>query len=560
MRLFKQITMRETIIIGHKNPDTDSVCAAFCYAMLKTIADPSRSYVAGRCGNLNRQTRFVFERIGAEPPRLFADIYHRVGDVMTRGVVSMRPDEPVFQAMKNIEELKIRILPVSENGNYLGLISLHEIADFLISEDIDKKPEYLFRADNFASVLKGRLYADGSRSEFTARLMVGAMPFDTFKRFSEAHDPAGTVLIVGMRSDIIEFAATLKFPAIVVTGVRPGEDLGLDTSGFRGWIYLTEMETAEAFRRLMLSAPVSSIMNTGVPSLAPDEQLDAARDTLMNLDHRGVPVLEEGRLVGILTRSDLIKRNARRLILVDHNELAQAVDGAENAEICEIIDHHRLGTIKTRTPIYVYAKPVGSTCTLVHQLFGINGIEADTTVSSLLLAGILSDTAILKSPTTTAEDVRAVEELVSVTGLDYKSFGVEIFGAAESIMSRDPASVISSDFKVYREFGVSTGIGQVEVVSLDTVEDVSDDLHQALLDTRNRNNLDWAMLLITDIVSQNSVLLSSGFTPAERRLSYQRTGDKLFFLPGVLSRKKQLLPEVLRVLEELARSGSRSRR
>jgi len=137
---------------------------------------------------------------------------------------------------------------------------------------------------------------------------------------------------------------------------------------------------------------------------------------------------------------------------------------------------------------------------------------------------------------------------------------VEIFGAAESIMSRDPASVISSDFKIYREFGVSTGIGQVEVVSLDTVEDVSDDLLQALLETRNRNNLDWAMLLITDIVSQNSVLLSSGFTPAERRLSYQRTGNNVFSLPGVLSRKKQLLPEILRVLEELARAGSRSRR
>ncbi len=559
-RLFKQIIMRETIIIGHKNPDTDSVCAAYCYAALKAIIDPSRPYVAGRCGNLNRQTRFVFERTGVEPPRLFSDIYHRVSDVMTRGVVSMRPCEPVFRAMKNIEERKIRILPVSEDGNYLGLVSLHEIADFLISDDIDKKPEYLFRADNFDGVLNGRLYAKGTQHEFTARLTIGAMPFDTFKRFSETYDPAGTVLIVGKRSDIIEFAATLKFPAIVVTGIPPGETLGLDTSGFRGWIYLTEMETAETFRRLMLSTPVGSIMNTGVPSLSPDEQLDAARDTLMNLDHRGVPVLEEGRLVGVLTRSDLIRQNARRLILVDHNELSQAVDGAENAEICEIIDHHRLGTIKTRTPIYVYAKPVGSTCTLVHQLFAINGITADSTVAYLLLAGILSDTALLKSPTTTSEDVRAVEELASATGLDYKMLGAEIFGAAENLLSRDPASVISSDFKIYREFGVAVGIGQVEVVSLDTVEEVSSNLMQALLEAGNRNNLDWAMLLITDIVSQNSVLLSSGFTPAERRLSYNRTSDGMYSLPGVLSRKKQLLPEVLRILEELARAGGMGRR
>ncbi len=553
------IIMRETIVIGHKNPDTDSVCAALCYAALKSIVDPSRPYIAGRCGNLNRQTRFVLERVGVEPPRLFSDIHRRVGDVMTREVITMPPDEPVFHAMKTIEGLKIRIIPVTDGAAYNGLISLHEIADFLISDDIDIRPEYLFRPDNFARVIKGRVRTVGELDEFTARIMVGAMPFESFKKYSEAHDPSATVLVVGGRNDIMDYALSMNFPAIIITGILSGDESIHIPKGYRGWIYLSELETAETFRRLMLSAPVRSIMNTGVPFLSPDDYLDTARDTLLGLDHRGVAVLDEGRLVGILTRSDLIKRAARRLILVDHNELGQAVDGAENAEICEIIDHHRLGTIKTRTPIYVYAKPVGSTCTLVYQQYRINGIEPMPSIASLLLAGVLSDTAILKSPTTTSEDVRAAEELSAISGMDYSAFGVEIFGAAESLDSRDPAAVISSDFKIYREFGVSIGIGQVEVVSLDTMDSLANQLFEALIDAGTRQKLDWTMLLITDIVSQNSVLLSSGFHPAERLLSYQRTGERVFSLPGVLSRKKQLLPEVLRVLEELARSGKWSR-
>ena len=546
--------MRETIVIGHKNPDTDSVCAAHCYAALKNTIDAERSHVAGRCGNLNRQTRFVFERLGVEPPRLFTDIHPRVSDVMTRNVVSITPDEPVFHAMKNIEELKIRIMPVTEGERYRGLISLHEITDFLISDDIDKKPEYLFRADNFARVLRGRFHSSGDENEFTARLMIGAMPFDLFRRFSESHDPGKTVLVVGKRTDIIQFAVSGNFPAIVISGIPAGEDLGIDTSGYRGWIYLSEMETAETFRRLMMSSPVRSIMNTRIPGVSGADYLDAARDVLISMDHRGVPVLDEDRLVGILTRSDLIKRNARRLILVDHNELSQAVDGAENAEICEIVDHHRLGTIKTRTPIYVYAKPVGSTCTLVYQLYSINGIRPDRTTAGLLLAGILSDTAILKSPTSTPEDVRAVEELSILAEIDHSLFGVDIFSAAENISTREPDGVIASDFKVYRDFGVATGIGQVEVVSLESIEETGRSLLDALSKVASRQGLQWAMLLVTDIVKQDSVLLTSGYAPAERLLSYQRIGENLYSLPGVLSRKKQLLPEVLRVLEDLARN------
>ncbi|MCD8491102.1 MAG: DHH family phosphoesterase [Geovibrio sp.] len=236
---------------------------------------------------------------------------------------------------------------------------------------------------------------------------------------------------------------------------------------------------------------------------------------------------------------------------MDHNELSQAVDGAETALIHEIVDHHRLGTIKTKTPIHFFAKPVGSTCTLVYQQYIINGVEIDRETASILLSGILSDTVILKSPTTTEEDKRAVSALAELAGINYEEYGVEIFSATDSLKTRDPQSIINTDFKIYEEYGIKVGISQVEVVTLQEMDEVKNNLIQAISINTNEKGLDWGMLLVTDIIMERSILLTTGFEAAEKILAYNRTEDRCFDLPGVLSRKKQLLPEILRVLEEL---------
>jgi len=255
----------------------------------------------------------------------------------------------------------------------------------------------------------------------------------------------------------------------------------------------------------------------------------------------------------VVTRTDLLKKVARRLILVDHNELSQAVEGAEKAEVCEIIDHHRLGTAKTRLPVYFYAKPVGSTCTLVYQLYRINRMEIEVPVAAVLLAGILSDTVILKSPTTTAEDREAVVELSRRAEIDYQEFGRQLFSSSDSLKERDPRRVIEADFKAYEEFGLKVGIGQVEIVNLGELDESCDPLLTALGMVTAEKGLDWGLLLVTDIIASHSRLLSCGpkAAVAERILAYRRLNEHLFDLPGVLSRKKQLLPEILRVLEEL---------
>ncbi len=550
--------METIFVIGHKNPDTDSICSAYCYAHLKNLIDGSVSYKAVRCGNLGRQTRFVFEKAGVTPPEFIRDVIPRVNDIMTREVVSVGVDEPVYHVMRNMEELKIRITPVlGTDGLFSGVITFFEIANFYLGDDISLKPRYLFRAENFGKVLRGTMVKRGDRKEFTAGIVIGAMPYERSISLLKNLVPEETVLVSGKRPEIIRFALEQQMPAIVITGVEDASELDFDFENYRGWVFISKLDTAETHRLLMFCAPTKSIMNERIPGVREGDSVEYTRDLMLQTGFRGLPVLDGNRLVGIVTRSDLIKKRMKKLILMDHNELAQAVDGAENAEIVEIIDHHRLGTIRTHTPIYVYAKPVGSTCTLVYQLYRYHGAPLDPANACLLLAGVLSDTAFLKSPTTTPDDQTAVGELARISGLDWEKLGQEIFSSADSMRVRVPREIVAADFKVYTEFGTAVGIGQVEVVSLEEVSEVKDALVKALYGMKSERSLDWAMLLVTDIIHEDSLLLATDFPPGEAMLRYNAVEKNAYSLPGVLSRKKQLLPEILRVLEDLnyLRSG-----
>ena len=219
----------------------------------------------------------------------------------------------------------------------------------------------------------------------------------------------------------------------------------------------------------------------------------------------------------------------------------------------EIVDHHRLGTIKTSSPVTFYAKPVGSTCTLVYQLFKTYKVDIPRKYALLLLGGMLSDTVIMKSPTTTQDDINAINDLASLCEVDAKEYGVEIFSATDSLTSRSAKDIIGTDFKIFEEYGIRFGISQAETVTLTQLGEVKDKLKNELSNIKENNKLDWMMLLVTDIIKEESQLLTTGFAPAEQILGYKKLEDKLFFLPGVLSRKKQLLPEVSRILEEISK-------
>lgn len=547
--------MKDVFVTGHRNPDMDSVCSAWAYAKLKNRIDPQTTYHPIRCGHLNTQTKETFREIGVEPPALERDVHPRVHDILTAPRTMLSGEEPIQEAIRALHDYTLSVLPVTDGGSrYAGLVSVNEVSDFLISEHLGGRPHYCFRTDNFEKVLPGFCYRQGEQREFTAPIMIGAMPYEVSIKRIETIRPYKPILIVGQRTEILHYAIEQQFPAIILTGVDSAEEVEIDFSSYRGSVFISYSDTAETIRLLRLSSPVKGIMSSNYPELSEDDHFDEAKEMLINSEYRGLPVFsaENGHSFrGVVTRRYFIDKPRRKVILVDHNEPDQSIRGIEEAEVVEIIDHHRLAPDKTRMPIYVAAKPVGSTCTIVYQHYLYAGVEVDRDTALVLLAGLLSDTVILKSPTATDEDREAARRLAEIARIDYQEFGERIFHHSAVLKEQSPEEIVSGDFKTYQEQGCSFGIGQVEVVTFQNLEEVREELLQALEQQRRERGLDWTMLLVTNVLQEHSKLLTTSYPNAEKRLLYNREGEQFYDLPEILSRKKQLLPEVIRVLEEV---------
>jgi len=543
--------MADIIVTGHRNPDMDSVCAAWCYAGFKNRIDSENNYIPVRCGNLNNQTRAAFKAAGITTPAFIKDVSPKVADVTRRNIVSLDINEPVFKAIKVLDEENISCIPVFEDGRiFRGIITIHQISGFLISENLGRRPVYSFRINNFQEVLPGYFYKRGCDSEFAAPVMTGAMPSGVSRERIEALKPDKPVLVVGLREDLINFAIEQQFPALILTGVEDDQSLPIDFNGYKGTVFISKADTAETIRLLRLSAPVKEIMNSSPEKIQAESGFDETKNLLVNSNYRGLPVFTGDSFTGIVTRRCFIEKPLRKLIMVDHNEISQSVSGAEQAEVVEIIDHHRISPQPTKIPIYMNTRPVGSTCTIVFSHYLSAGIEIDRGTAMLLLAGILSDTVILKSPTTTEEDRSASDVLADLCGLSIKEYGRQLLENSAVLEKTPPAELISADFKVYNERALKFGVGQAEVINLDGLKRLKSEFILELNNIKRKRKLDWAMLLITDVIKENSVLLTTGKTELEKLMIYKKIEDNLFDLPGILSRKKQLLPELLRVIED----------
>lgn len=543
------------LVVGHRNPDTDSVCAAYAYARLKNELAGKEIAIPLRCGPLTRQTEYVFERAGIEPPGFVKDVYPLVADVMTSRCETASLDSPLLDVVHVLDERHVHNTPVvSENGRYEGIISEHEIMK-LLSGSGQGRTRAFFSAANVVRVMGGRGLHQGDKNLLEVSVMIGAMPLEGFARRMAALDPATTLLIVGNRPDLIAHAIERNIAALIVTGMGPDDTPALPAARHTAWVICSPHDTLESYRRLILSTPVQKVMIATAQTLPPDAHLGEAKAIFRSSSQRGIPVLKGNRLTGILTRSDLLKTVRKKLILVDHNELDQAVEGAEEAELCEVIDHHRFGGIHTTHPVHIYSRPVGSSCTLIQQLYERAGIVPARETAFLMLCAIVCDTVALKSPTATEEDRAALEALARQADLDWPGVAEDIFSKTRALKSRPTAELVTADLKTYTEFGIHFGIGQIETMDLSEVTEILGPVRDELQRVRTEKGLAWLMLMVSDIVHSESVLVSSGFPRAEEAFIYHRTPEGLFHLPGVLSRIKQLLPEVLRVLGETTRPG-----
>ena len=530
----------------------DSICAAYSYAYLKNKTDLNNTYHAMRCGNLNEATRAQFDRLAVAAPPFVRDVRTKVQSVVRTSPITIDVSDPIFALVSYYNTASLNsVVPVMEDGEYRALLSIDDVSAFILKENSTSRPVYHFVMDNLPKVIDGSFLKRGKRDVFEAPIMIGASRYTGFLRQMAALGEVKPILVVGDRENHIKKAIEMQIPAMILTGIDGKITSKVDWDSFEGTVFVSSFDTAETFRLLRLTVPVEVLIGTDVPHIETERLFDEARDILTDLDLRSLPVFEEGVFKGFVTRSSFLHKPRTKLIMVDHNESEQSVEGIEEAEVVEIIDHHRLGAERTREPIFIYCEPLGSTCTIVYKLFMQNRVEIPKQLARVLLSGILSDTIILKSPTTTFEDYTAVQDLLELAQVrDMRAFGETMFSGGASLAKVKPRKMLEADFKRYKELGVSFGIGQCEVTTLSDVDEYAQIYLDELENLRIAYLLDWAMFLITDVVRESSILLMTAMPIAERKLSYKKEGEGRYLAQGVLSRKKQLLPEILRVLEE----------
>lgn len=546
--------MDKVFICGHKNPDTDSVASATSYAYLKNQISDEYEYIPIRCGNVNDQTKFIFQKAEATLPKYMKDIYPKVIDSMTTNLITAEVTDPLSKFLRILREKNLRFMPViSQDKEYKGMLGVNDVTELFLRDDRQEKPVFSLRADSLRRSLRGTVLNVGEMEEFQASVVVATMAYDDFnEHVKNVSDEEHTLLITGNRQNILQDAFKKKYPAIIIVGLSEEACKSLNFGDYKGWVFYSPFDSSQTIRCVEMATPIGKLLNKIEPC-APYDYIDSVADAISQSGTKSLPVVSDGKLVGVITGTDILKRKRAKLIMMDHNEATQAIDGVETAELMEIVDHHRLGTIKTSSPVTFFAKPVGSTCTLVYQLYKANKVEIPNKIAMLLLGGMLSDTVIMKSPTCTQDDINAINDLSSQCGIDAKEYGIEIFSATDSLTSRSAKDIIGTDFKIFEEYGIRFGISQTETVTLAQLGEVKEKLQEELINVKENNKLDWMMLLVTDIIKEESQLITTGFEPGESIFGYKKLEDKLFYLPGVLSRKKQLLPEISRILEEISK-------
>lgn len=550
----------QTIVIGHRNPDMDSICSALGYAELKRLTGQS-DVIAARAGNTNERIDFVLDKFGVEAPILINDLSPRVSDVMEPRVISVRGDSPVYDALQLMESKRWRGLPVvDENDRCLGLLSALKLSHHLFPrrEEAGSARVVVASLADIVTTFGGAL-ASGSLSAAPEEqlLMVAAMAQKSFGPRLEHYRNRNIVLFVGDRPHIQKMAINARVNAIVVTGGLPiEEEIRAAARAANVTMINSPHDTATSVLLARGAVRVERMIESVYQSFRADTLLEEARSLAAHSEAFAFPVLDDdGALVGILSKSDFLKKIARELILVDHNELAQAVRGADKVPIVEILDHHRLGGFASDTPILFWNNPVGSTSSIVALCYEQLGIPMDARIAGLLMAGLISDTLNLTSPTASAVDCEVLNRLSRRAGVNPDELAEQIFSVGSPLLTMTPEQAINADCKPYQQDGYRFTVAQIEELTFAHFPEKRDALLAALASHREQDRLLFAALLVTDINTQDSLLLVSGADTFLQTIDYPEHGPCIWELAGVVSRKKQLLPYLLHCLERLPQSS-----
>lgn len=551
--------MEEPIyIFGHKNPDADSICSALAYQAFQHAVGKTH-YVAARCGNSNARIDTILKQFKLPLPVFIGDVTPRIEDIMNQDVYSVTKDSTYAEALELIDLHDVRALPVVDASRKVeGSVSIFQLGEAFIPQP--KAGREMRRVYSSISAIIRSLNAEVLHVSNPDNLedlyvRVGAMDVRSFGQYhhDEGTPAESSIIIVGDRWDIQERCLQLGVRLLVITGGAQVDDDVIERAKRRGVsIIVSPYDSASSAWTIRTATHIDRLVDPNVKRFLPEDKISSVKGRVANSNAPLYMVVNEHQeLVGVFSKSDLLRPSRKRIALVDHNELGQAVNGASQVQIVEIIDHHRLGNIPTEQPILFLNRPVGSTCSIVADMFRSHGLTPEPAIAGVLMSGIISDTLMLNSPTTTPLEGELLDWLSPIAGIAAQDLADLIFSSGSVILSSPPSEVICSDCKIYTEEDLRYSVSQIEEMGFNNFWKHVDALEDALKDYCEKEGLMFSVLLVTDINKQNSLLVVAGSESLCQAINYpnKKGQDNIFDLPGIVSRKKQLIPYLANLLK-----------
>ena len=550
---------RKTLVIGHRNPDTDSICSAVCYANLKR-AVTGEEYIPARAGHVNGETRFVLDYFGMEEPALVEDVRTQVRDIEIRKTKGVADNISLKRAWNIMQENNVVTIPaVREDGTLEGLITVGDITKtYMNIYDSSILSKANTQYSNIIETLEADLVIGTADAYFSqGKVLIAAANPDLMEFYIEPHD----LVILGNRYESQLCAIEMGADCIIVC---EGAGVSMTIKKIaqeRGCtIIATTYDTYTAARLINQSMPISYFMTREhLITFESDDYIDEIRDVMANKRHRDFPILDkDGRYLGMISRRNLLGAKGKRVVLVDHNEKNQAVAGIENAEIMEIIDHHRLGTIQTMSPVFFRNQPLGCTATIIYQMYQEAGVKVEPKIAGLLCSAIVSDTLLFRSPTCTPMDEMAARSLAEIAGIEIEKYAMEMFGAGSNLKGKSDEEIFYQDLKRFTSGKIAIGVGHITSLNGDELESIRPRVIHYMENARQENSLDLVFFMLTNILTESTDLICEGngaLQLAEKAFHTEpdESGEQtepLVRLPGVVSRKKQLIPALMLAEQE----------
>ena len=547
------IEPKKVWVVGHKNPDTDSICAAISYAYLKNQLG-EREYVPKRAGAISEETRYVLDYFKVEDPELITDVGAQLKDISIRKTTGVSSQISLKKAWETMKKLDVVTLPVTNRlGKLEGIIVTKDIAtSYMDVYDSHVLSKARTQYKNIAETLDGKIISGNEHAYFMrGKVVIGASDIEYMVEFVESDD----LVILGSRKEAQIRALEANASCLIIgCGFDVDEDVIAMARKKDCVVITTAYDSFSIARLINQSMPIKEFMTKdNIVTFDIDDYVDDVKETMSKIRHRDFPILDEnGYYIGMVSRRNLMSMQKKQVILVDHNEKSQAVDNIGEAEILEIIDHHRIGSLETISPVYFRNQPLGCSSTIIYQMFGEKGIEIPKQIAGLLLSAILSDTLMFRSPTCTQLDIMAAEALAKIADVEIEKYARDMFRAGSDFKNKTTEEIFYTDFKVFHTEEYDFGVAQISAMGREELDQVGKQLKPFMKEVLGEKRLDMVYVMLTDILEESSKVIFEGHDAGQILADAFETEEDPdgILLEGIVSRKKQMIPTLMNAMAE----------